>query len=227
VGVQRMDLDTTRSKSSYETIIEQFEKGETKILVGTQMVTKGLDFDKVSLVGIFNADRMLHFPDFRSYERAFQLITQVSGRAGRRDKQGEVVIQTSQPEHPILNFVVQHDYLNFYQAELNERQQHAYPPFTRLIEITIKHIDKKVCKTASTLLVERIASVLSDVRVLGPGEPIVSKIRNQYLMNILIKIARGNQSLPAIKHALLKELDKLQKEKDFRALRIVIDVDPT
>ena len=226
VAVQRMDLDTTRSKSSYENIIEQFEKGETKILVGTQMVTKGLDFDKVSLVGIFNADRMLHFPDFRSYERAFQLITQVSGRAGRRDKQGEVVIQTSQPEHPILNFVVQHDYLNFYQAELNERQQHAYPPFTRLIEITLKHIDKKICKTASTILAERIASALSDVRVLGPGEPMISKIRNQYLMNILIKVARGNQSLPAIKHVLLKELDVLQKEKDFRALRIVIDVDP-
>ncbi len=226
VAVQRMDLDTTRSKSSYETIIEQFEKGETKILVGTQMVTKGLDFDKVSLVGIFNADRMLHFPDFRSYERAFQLITQVSGRAGRRDKQGEVVIQTSQPEHPILNFVVQHDYLNFYQAELNERQQHAYPPFTRLIEITLKHIDKKICKTASTILAEKITSALSDGRVLGPGEPMISKIRNQYLMNILIKVARGNQSLPAIKHELLKEIDKLQKEKDFRALRIVIDVDP-
>lgn len=226
VAVQRMDLDTTRSKSSYENIIEQFEKGETKILVGTQMVTKGLDFDKVSLVGIFNADRMLHFPDFRSYERAFQLITQVSGRAGRRDKQGEVVIQTSQPEHPILNFVVQHDYLNFYQAELNERQQHAYPPFTRLIEITLKHIDKKICKTASTILAERIASTISDVRVLGPGEPMISKIRNQYLMNILIKVARGNQSLPMIKQTLLKEVDKLQKEKDFRATRIIIDVDP-
>jgi primosomal protein N' (replication factor Y) len=226
VAVQRMDLDTTRSKSSYENIIEEFEKGETKILVGTQMVTKGLDFDKVSLVGIFNADRMLHFPDFRSYERAFQLITQVSGRAGRRDKQGEVVIQTSQPEHPILNFVVQHDYANFYQAELNERQQHAYPPFTRLIEITLKHIDKKICKTASTILAERIASALSDVRVLGPGEPMISKIRNQYLMNILLKVARGNQSLPVIKQTLLKEVDKLQKEKDFRALRVIIDVDP-
>lgn len=226
VAVQRMDLDTTRAKSSYENIIEQFEKGETKILVGTQMVTKGLDFDKVSLVGIFNADRMLHFPDFRSYERAFQLITQVSGRAGRRDKQGEVVIQTSQPEHPILNFVVQHDYSNFYQAELNERQQHAYPPFTRLIEITLKHIDKKICKTASTILAERISGTLSDIRVLGPGEPMISKIRNQYLMNILLKVARGNQSLPLIKQMLLKEVDKLQKEKDFRALRIVIDVDP-
>lgn len=226
VAVQRMDLDTTRSKSSYENIIEQFEKGETKILVGTQMVTKGLDFDNVSLVGIFNADRMLHFPDFRSYERAFQLITQVSGRAGRRDKQGEVVIQTSQPEHPILNFVVQHDYLNFYQAELNERQQHAYPPFTRLIEITLKHIDKKICKTAATILAERIAGTLTDIRVLGPGEPMISKIRNQYLMNILIKVARGNQSLPSIKQTLLIEVDKLQKEKDFRALRIIIDVDP-
>lgn len=226
VPVQRMDLDTTRSKSSYETIIEQFEKGETKILVGTQMVTKGLDFDKVSLVGIFNADRMLHFPDFRSYERAFQLITQVSGRAGRRNKQGEVVIQTSQPEHPVINFVLHHDYANFYQAELNERQQHAYPPYSRLIEITLKHIDKKICRNAAQEIAEKIRQSIPNILVLGPGEPMISKIRNQYLMNILIKVARGNQALPQIKHDLLQHVDLLQKVKEYRAVRVIIDVDP-
>jgi primosomal protein N' (replication factor Y) (superfamily II helicase) len=223
--VQRMDLDTTRSKSSYETIIEEFEKGKTQILVGTQMVTKGLDFDNVNLVGIFNADRMLHFPDFRSYERAFQLITQVSGRAGRRKKPGEVVIQTSQPEHPVLAFVHHHDFEGFFLAELHERKQHAYPPFTRLIEITFKHIDKKICRQASERYGQAVRD-LPDVLVLGPGEPMIAKIRNQYLMTLLVKVARGNQALPAIKHALLTELDKLQKEKEFRALRTVIDVDP-
>ena len=144
--IQRMDLDTTRSKTGYETIIEQFEKGETNILVGTQMVTKGLDFDHVSLVGIFNADRMIHFPDFRSYERAYQLITQVSGRAGRRDKPGTVVIQTSSPEHPLFQTILHHGFEDFYFGQLTDRQEHDYPPFSRLIEITVKHTDKKACR---------------------------------------------------------------------------------
>lgn len=225
-NVQRMDLDTTRSKSSYENIIEQFEKGETDILVGTQMLTKGLDFDNVSLVGIFNADRMLHFPDFRSYERAFQLITQVSGRAGRRKKTGEVVIQTSQAEHPVLNFILNHDYKGFYNAELNERHQHGYPPYSRLIELTLKHIDKKVCKQAASELAENLRSTINDIQVLGPGEPMISKIRNQYLMSILIKIARGNQQLPHIKKSIQNEIDRLSKSKEYRAVRFVIDVDP-
>lgn len=224
--VQRMDLDTTRSKSSYENIIEQFEKGETNILVGTQMLTKGLDFDNVSLVGIFNADRMLHFPDFRSYERAFQLITQVSGRAGRRKKTGEVIIQTSQAEHPVLNYILNHDYLGFYRAELNERHQHAYPPYSRLIELTVKHIDKKICRQASNELAESIRSAITDIQVLGPGEPMISKIRNQYLMSILVKVARGNQQLAQIKKSIQDEIDRLSKVKEFRAVRFIIDVDP-
>jgi primosomal protein N' (replication factor Y) (superfamily II helicase) len=225
-GVQRMDLDTTRTKTSYETILEQFEKGETNILVGTQMVTKGLDFNNVSLVGIFNADRMLHFPDFRSYERAYQLITQVSGRAGRREKKGEVVIQTTQPEHPVLGFVHNNDYTRFYTAELAERQQHAYPPFTRLVEITLKHIDKKVCRDAAAILHEKLQTQLQHVRILGPGEPMVSKIRNQYLMNILLKIARGKSDLADTKKKILHEINALLKEKEFRSVRVVVDVDP-
>jgi primosomal protein N' (replication factor Y) (superfamily II helicase) len=223
--VQRMDLDTTRSKNSYETILEEFEKGKTQILVGTQMITKGLDFGNVNLVGIFNADRMLHFPDFRSYERAFQLITQVSGRAGRRKKPGEVVIQTSQPEHPVLAFVYTNDYEGFFRAELTERRQHAYPPFTRLIEVTFKHVDKKVCRNASEQYAQAVRA-LPHVLVMGPGEPMIAKIRNQYLMTLLVKVARGNQSLAALKHTLLQTADSLQREKEFRTLRVVIDVDP-
>ncbi|HEY3429427.1 MAG TPA: primosomal protein N', partial [Cyclobacteriaceae bacterium] len=182
--VQRMDFDTTRVKSGYENIIDQFESGATDILVGTQMVTKGLDFDHVSLVGVFNADRMMHFPDFRSYERAFQLITQVSGRAGRRDKPGKVIIQTSHTDHPILNFILNHTQEEFYQTEIADRKQHAYPPFARLIEITVKHTDKKTSQGASQKLADLFRSSLTDCKILGPGEPIVAKIRNQYLMTL-------------------------------------------
>jgi primosomal protein N' (replication factor Y) len=224
--VQRMDLDTTRSKTGYETIIDQFERGETNILVGTQMVTKGLDFDRVSLVGIFNADRMIHFPDFRSYERAFQLITQVSGRAGRRDKPGLVVIQTSGPDHPLLQTILRHNYKEFFAAQLADRQQHNYPPFTRLIEITIKHTDKKTCKTAADTLADQLRDNLSFIPILGPGEPAISKIRNQYLMNILLKIPRGKYDLAAIKKSITAFTTQLTTEKQFRSVRIMVDVDP-
>lgn len=225
-NIQRMDLDTTRSRTGYETIIDQFEKGETNILVGTQMVTKGLDFDHVSLVGIFNADRMMHFPDFRSYERAYQLITQVSGRAGRRDKPGTVVIQTSSPDHSLLSTILKHDYGAFYNNQLNDRYVHHYPPFTRLVEITVKHTDKKKCRTTATILTETLRGRLQGVRVLGPGEPMISKIRNQYLMNILIKIPRGNADLAGIKHSIQELIDKLLKDKEHRNNRIITDVDP-
>jgi primosomal protein N' (replication factor Y) len=224
--VQRMDLDTTRSKNGYETIIDQFERGETNILVGTQMVTKGLDFDHVSLVGIFNADRMIHFPDFRSYERAFQLITQVSGRAGRRDKPGLVVIQTSGPDHPLLKTILKHNYKDFFNTELADRQLHDYPPFTRLIEITVKHTDKKICKTASETLADQLKQNLSYIRILGPGEPAISKIRNQFLMNILLKVPRGKFDLANIKKTIVTLSTQLVTEKEFRSVRVMVDVDP-
>lgn len=224
--IQRMDLDTTRSKTGYETILAQFENGETDILVGTQMVTKGLDFNKVSLVGVFNADRMMHFPDFRSYERAYQLITQVSGRAGRRARQGQVVIQTSNPEHPVLNFILKNDYEAFYQREISDRHQHDYPPFTRLIEITIKHTDKKVCRDASQRLAVLLRQQLSSIKIMGPGEPMIAKIRNQYLMTILLKIFRGKSDLNQIKHYIQTSVNTLSTEKVFRNVRFVVDVDP-
>lgn len=224
--VQRMDLDTTRSKTGYETIIEQFENGETDILVGTQMVTKGLDFDRVSLVGVFNADRMMHFPDFRSYERAYQLITQVSGRAGRRGKQGKVVIQTSSPDHPLLDFILNNQYNDFFQREIEDRQQHGYPPFTRLVEITVKHIDKKICRDASHALADEFQKQLPGVRILGPGEPMISKIRNQFLMTILIKMFRGKGDIAQLKQMIDDCMEKITKEKEFRSVKMIADVDP-
>ncbi len=224
--IQRMDLDTTRSKTGYETILSAFENGETDILVGTQMVTKGLDFDRVSLVGVFNADRMMHFPDFRSYERAYQLITQVSGRAGRRARQGQVVIQTSSPDHPVLNFILKNNYERFYEMQIADRRHHDYPPFTRLIEITVKHTDKRVCLDAA----QRLATILRDrlphIRIIGPGEPMVSKIRNQYLMTILLKITRGTADLPRVKEQIQDEISLLLQEKAFRNVRFIADVDP-
>jgi primosomal protein N' (replication factor Y) (superfamily II helicase) len=224
--IQRMDLDTTRSKSGYETIIEQFEKGETNILVGTQMVTKGLDFDHVNLVGVFNADRMMHFPDFRSHERAYQLITQVSGRAGRREKKGKVIIQTSNADHPLLNFILANNYEEFYKKEIKDRHDHGYPPFTRLIELTVKHTDKKTCRNAAYVITETLREKLKEIKILGPGEPMISKIRNQFLMSTLIKIPRGKGDLAIIKSLVSQSIDDTLKEKEYRSIRAVVDVDP-
>jgi primosomal protein N' (replication factor Y) len=224
--VQRMDLDTTRTKSGYETIIEGFEKGETNILVGTQMVTKGLDFDKVNLVGIFDADRMMHFPDFRSFERAFQLIMQVSGRSGRREKKGKVVVQTSNPQNPLFSFVVQHDVTGFLQNELRDRELHFYPPYARLIEVTVKHIDRKISKESAALLVDRMREVVKGIQIMGPGEPMIGKIRNEYLMSILIKIPRNQGKLTEIKSKLRLLADQLVEEKEYRQIRVQFDVDP-
>jgi len=226
IKTQRMDLDTTRTKSGYEDIITGFESGETDVLVGTQMVTKGLDFDKVSLVGVFDADRLMHFPDFRSYERAFQLITQVSGRAGRREKQGKVVIQTSNPKHVIFSFVLQNKVTDFLKEQLADRQQHFYPPFARLIEITFKHSDKKVVHEASEKYTLNLKSKLKQAKILGPGEPMISKIRNEFLMHVLLKIPRNQGRLGDIKSLILNASVQLQQEKQFRSVKVVFDVDP-
>ncbi|HEY9489942.1 MAG TPA: primosomal protein N', partial [Chryseosolibacter sp.] len=224
--IQRMDLETTRSKTGYDTILAQFENGETDILVGTQMVTKGLDFDRVSLVGVFNADRMMHFPDFRSFERAYQLITQVSGRAGRRARQGQVIIQTSNPDHPVLTFILKNSFATFYENEIADRHRHDYPPFTRLIEITIKHTDKRVTLDASGHLALLLREKLTRIKIMGPGEPMISKIRNQYLMTILLKIPRGKSDLHQIKEHIQNSIDNLSKEQKFRNVRFIVDVDP-
>ncbi|MBX2900148.1 MAG: primosomal protein N' [Cyclobacteriaceae bacterium] len=224
--VQRMDLDTTRSRTGYEAILEAFERGDTQILVGTQMVTKGLDFDGVSLVGVFDTDRMMHFPDFRSYERAFQLIMQVSGRAGRRENKGLVILQTANPRHQLFRYVVDHNVTGFIEEQLTDRQAHQYPPFTRLIEITLKHTDKKMVQAAAAQLVDALRAKLKDIKIMGPGEPIVGKIRNEFLMIALLKIKRDLGRLNEIKQIISASAAHLSQTKEFRNVKIIFDVDP-
>lgn len=224
--VQRMDLDTTRKKNSYQKIIDAFAKREMDILVGTQMVSKGLDFDGVSLVGVLDADRMIHFPDFRSHERTFQLITQVSGRSGRRDKVGKVIIQTTNLEQPVLQKIVANDYLGLYEEEIAEREEYHYPPFIRLIRITVKNPDKKSCSRAAKELAERLKNKLGARRVLGPEEPLISRLRNQYLMQLIIKLEKRQQVIREAKAIIKEQCTLLGKDKLLKRTSTVIDVDP-
>lgn len=225
--VRRMDLDTTRKKYSYQAILEEFEKGDIDILVGTQMVSKGLDFDRVSLVGILDVDRMIHFPDFRSFERAFQLVTQVSGRAGRRENTGRVIIQTANMKQPILYRIQQNDYRGFFDSEIAERKKFGYPPFVRLIRITLKHEDKKTVDEAARILFSNLSQALGRDRVLGPEEALIPRLRNLYLMQIMVKIERDqNISVKKAKEVMKQATDILLKESAYKKLSIVFDVDP-
>jgi len=225
-AIQRMDLDTTRSKYSYQTIIEDFTNRQIDILVGTQMVTKGLDFDFVSLVGVFDVDRLIHFPDFRSHERTFQLITQVSGRAGRKDKKGTVLIQTSKPQHPLLERIISHDYEGFYEDESIERQKHFYPPFSRIITITVKSDEQTLAIEAANELAQKLKVALGAGRVLGPEAAMIEKIRNQYLQNIMIKLERDKINLKAVKELIKEQMQGLTSNKKYKLLQIVPNVDP-
>jgi primosomal protein N' (replication factor Y) len=225
--IQRMDLDTTRRKYSYEKIIENLEKGYTDILVGTQMITKGLDFGQVSLVGVLDVDRLLYFPDFRANERCFQLITQVSGRAGRREKQGQVIIQTINPDLPILHNIVDYDYEQMYKKELLERQKFRYPPYVRLIKINCQHTNEALVKEIAKVLVQQLCHLLNNDSVLGPEAPLIAKVKNQYRMDIWIKLAKSTEhSLLAIKQQIQEITKKLVAQKEYRQVRIIFDVDP-
>lgn len=224
--IQRMDLDTTRSKSSYQRIIDSFEAGEIDVLVGTQMVTKGLDFDKVDLVGVFDADRIIHFPDFRSHERAFQLIHQVSGRAGRRSVQGKVIIQTNDPEQPLLSYLRRHDYESFYRTEIAEREQFRYPPFYRMIRVTIKDYEKETAAAGAQFYGKEIRRQLGDMRVIGPVEPMIGKIRNQYLYDITVKFEKQGLNISALKEFLLNSRNILTSHRLYKSVTVVFDVDP-
>lgn len=224
--VLRMDLDTTRAKNAYQQIIQEFEGGQVDILVGTQMITKGLDFDNVSLVGIFDADRLIHFPDFRATERAFQMITQVSGRAGRRaGRQGTVLIQTSNPQQPILQKVIDNDYKGLFKEELQERQDFNYPPFSRLIKLTVRHTDRAISHQAAERLAAELIDALGSSRVLGPEEPLVERIRNQFLFDILIKIERDKVNIKAVKTYIQDRINDILTDKGLRQVSIVADVD--
>ncbi len=225
-NIGRMDLDSTRSKFSYEKIINSFEAGDIDILVGTQMVAKGLDFDHVTLVGIFDTDRMIHFPDFRSHERAFQLMYQVSGRAGRKKDPGVVIIQTNNPDQKILERVKNHDYESFYKSELDEREVFKYPPYCRIIKIIVKHKDKNTSFHAAQFLINEAIRTLGSQRVNGPVEPIISRIRNQYLFDITIKLEKQGLKLAAIKEFLLNSRNMLQSQRSYKSVRVIFDVDP-
>jgi primosomal protein N' (replication factor Y) len=224
--IQRMDLDTTRRKYSYQKIINDFEQGDVDILVGTQMVSKGLNFDNVTLVGFFDIDRMLHFPDFRSFERTYQLAVQVSGRSGRKEKPGEVIIQTSNLKQPILYYITHQDFASFYNHEIEERDKYKYPPFYRLIRITLKHRDATVLTNGANALASNIRKSLHKMMVLGPHEPMISKIRNFYLREIIIKISRNSKELDRLKHNLMSTANALKAEKEYKQLIVVFDVDP-
>lgn len=224
--ILRMDLDTTRAKNAYQQIIQEFEQGEVDVLVGTQMITKGLDFDKVSLVGIFDADRMIHFPEFRATERAFQMITQVSGRAGRRgNRPGKVLIQTSNPQQGVLQKVREGDYKGLYEEEIYEREIYNYPPFTRLIKLTVRHTEQSVSRQAAERLAAELTDRMGSSRVLGPEEPLVERIRNQFLYDIMIKIERGPVNMKAVKEFIQDRINDILTDKGLRQVSVVADVD--
>tara|TARA_R110002096_G_scaffold26642_7_gene82082 strand:- start:61229 stop:63682 length:2454 start_codon:yes stop_codon:yes gene_type:complete len=221
--VARMDLDTTRGKYGYEKIITALEQQEIDILVGTQMLTKGLDFRNVKLVGIMNADNMLNFPDFRAHERSFQLMLQVSGRAGRTEERGKVLIQTYNPYHKILQQVSTNNYVDMFNEQMNDRYNYKYPPVYKQIKITLKHKDYNRVETASIWYAKSLRQVFTDY-VLGPESPPIARIRNQFHKNILVKIPK-KQSLSKTKEAIIKINNSFLSIKDFRSVRVILNVD--
>ncbi|MCF8461577.1 MAG: primosomal protein N' [Flavobacteriales bacterium] len=221
--VARMDMDTTRGKHSYARIINDFEERRVDILVGTQMVTKGLDFDHVGLVGILSADALLNYPDFRAFERAYQLMAQVSGRAGRKGRRGLVVVQTSDPQHFIIDQVVKNNYEGMYEVELAQRKQFRYPPFIRMITITIKHRDREVVDKASDVLAKELAQI-PDMLLLGPEYPLIQRIRNKYNKQIILKM--GGQNIKERKARIFSIIRSVHAQKEFRSVFFQPDVDP-
>lgn len=222
--VARMDLDTTRTRTAYERIIADFEEGKTDILIGTQMVSKGLDFDRVSVVGILNADSMLNYPDFRSYERAFQLMAQVAGRAGRRNKQGLVVLQTKSPDLPLIHQVMSNDYFRMYSEQLEERELFKYPPFYRLVYVYLKHRKEDVLDQTAELMASCLRKGLGE-RVLGPDKPPVSRIQTLFIKKIVVKIEL-DASLAKVRAYLQQVQRFLTEDERFRSLLVYYDVDP-
>ena len=221
----RLDLDSTRSRYSFEKILNDFDEYRLDILIGTQMVTKGLDFGRVSLIGIINADSLINYPDFRAFERSFAMLSQVSGRAGRREVQGKVIIQAYATGHRILDQVVNHDYENMFLTEVNERKQYRYPPFYRLIRIEVKHKDNIRVVDAANRLAVRLRQQFDD-RVLGPEEPMVARVRNMYINSILLKLERSGLSISKVKAVLADIVLEFNADKLNKGSYLVIDVDP-
>jgi primosomal protein N' (replication factor Y) len=225
VKVGRMDMDTIRNKNAHDVLIQQFEQKKLDVLVGTQMVVKGLDFDNVQLVGIIDADALLHFADFRVHERAFQLMEQVSGRAGRRETAGKVIIQTMNPKHPTLLHVLRHDYTGMYNEEIEKRHQYFYPPYSRIIQVRFKHKERDIVNDGANRFAKAIEMPYGKYLV-GPAEPVVNRVRNMFLMELLVKLPKDSQLIQQFKHDLLKECANLHADQRFRKLIIIPDVDP-
>ncbi|NDV63813.1 primosomal protein N' [Bacteroides sp. 224] len=223
-SISRMDLDTTRSRSAYERIISDFEQGKTQILIGTQMVSKGLDFDHVSIVGILNADTMLNYPDFRSYERAYQLMAQVAGRAGRKNKRGKVLLQTKSIDHPIIRQVIENDYLSMFQREMAERQAFHYPPYYRLVYVYLKNRNEQLLDLMARTMGDKLRAVFG-ARVLGPDNPPVARVQTLFIKKIIVKIEDGASMARARELLMLIQREMIEDER-FKSLIIYYDVDP-
>jgi len=233
-NIARMDVDTLRGKNAHDVLIQQFEQRRVDILVGTQMVVKGLDFDNVDLVGILDADGLLHFADFRVNERAFQLMEQVSGRAGRkpsfvetsagREATGKVMIQTLQPQNLLLQIIQKHDYKAMYDIEIESRKQFFYPPFSRLIHLTFKHKMKDIVERGAHQFANSLRNKYGSY-IVGPAEPVINRIRNLHLMELLIKLPRDTKLIAQCKQDILHQVAVLHNEKSFRSVVIVPDVD--
>jgi len=223
----RMDLDTTRNKYGYQRILDEFGSGQLDILVGTQMITKGLDFGRVTVVGIWDGDRILNFPDFRAGERAFQQITQVAGRAGRRAEKGKVIIQTRNPDQDIFAKVIAGDYGSFFQQEMVERRNFFYPPYVKLVKITTRHADFKTAEKAAIALHREMAQIAVKKIVLGPEKALIRRVKNQYQFESLIKLDRSAATQTTFKEKLAEITEELQARPEFRSVRWIVDVDPS
>ena len=223
--VARMDYDSIKGKNDHDALIKRFEEQRIDILVGTQMVVKGLDFIHVNLVGIIDADGILNFTDFRVNERAYQLMEQVSGRAGRKDADGKVLIQVSNVHHPVLQFVKAHDYSNLFHAELNNRRQFGYPPFTRLIRVIFRHKEKHLAEEAANLMMQGMKAHFSQ-EMNGPAQPVVDRVRNQHIWEILIKLPKNSTRIVQCKREIAQQIVIIQSNKRYRSVMILPDVDP-
>jgi primosomal protein N' (replication factor Y) (superfamily II helicase) len=222
--VARLDLDTSRSRQAYNLLMNDFTEGNIDILIGTQMVTKGLDFNNVNIVGIINADQVLKFPDFRSHERAFQTLVQVSGRAGRKKKQGKVYLQTAQPYHPVINFAQNNAIDALYEKELLEREQFQYPPFIRIIEFNILSPQRELTDEAAQIFTDALKNVFKDL-VLGPQTPTVGRIKNQFLKRTILKV-RKEWSYKKVREEIAHLLVYYAQQSNFKKVKIQVDVDP-
>lgn len=222
--IARMDLDTTRTRQAYERIISDFSAGRTNILIGTQMISKGLDFDKVSVVGILNADTMLNYPDFRAYEHAYMMMSQVSGRAGRKGKRGLVILQTKSPANPLVQQVVNNDFGTFYRSQIAERQHFHYPPYYRLVYVYLKHRSDSLVEAAGMEMASRLRQLFG-ARVLGPDKPSIAKVKSLSIRKLVLKFELG-MNMPEVRKYLALAQQQLLQDKRYSALQVYYDVDP-